>query len=193
MEQKADYTELEDMRRQMAVLKEKLAAEEILTDRLLRRTMQSQVRRINRKANMQVVAGVLVLTAGNFVWRELGMSPAFMVATSIMMLVMIIMSIAIHSRLHEADVRDGDLLSVARHARLLKQHYRRWRQIGIPITMAWLAWLTYEIMMNATDTQSGLITMTPIIVGGIAGGIIGWYGHRMVQQSLDDIIEQIEE
>lgn len=193
MEQTTDYNEMEEMRRQMAVLKEKLEKEEILSDRLLRNTMQSQVRSIRRRANWSIVGGVFVLTVGPMAFNNLGTSTTFIVVTSLMMLVMMLLTVMMHSRLREADVRDGELLAVARNARRLKDDYRRWRYIGIPLMILWLAWLVVEVMHGQSDPTDSLIMLTPVVAGGIIGGIIGWMRHNHLVGMLDDIIRQIEE
>lgn len=193
MEQTTDYNEMEEMRRQMAVLKEKLEKEEILSDRLLRNTMQNQVRSIRRRANLSIVAGVCVLTVGPMAFSNLGTSNIFIVVTSIMMLVMMLLTVMMHSKLREADVRDGELLAVARNARRLKDDYRRWRNIGIPLMIVWLVWLVVEVMHGQSDPTDSLIMLSPVVAGGIIGGILGVMRNNHLIGMLDDIIRQIEE
>ncbi|MBQ4277726.1 MAG: hypothetical protein II750_06460 [Bacteroidaceae bacterium] len=193
MEQTTDYNEMEEMRRQMAVLKEKLEKEEILSDRLLRNTMQNQVRSIRRRANLSIVAGVCVLTVGPMAFSNLGTSTTFIVVTSLMMLVIMLLTVMMHSKLREADVRDGELLAVARNARRLKNDYRRWRNIGIPLMTAWLVWLVIEVVHGQSNPTDSLIMLTPVIIGGIIGGILGVMRHNHLVGMLDDIIRQIEE
>lgn len=193
MEQSADYNELEEMRRQMAVLKEKLEKEEILSDRLLRNTMQNQVRSIRRRANLSIVGGVFVLIVGPMAFSSLGTSTTFIVVTSLMMLVMMLLTVMMHSKLREADVRDGELLAVARNARHLKDDYRRWRYIGIPLGIVWLAWLVVEVMHGQSNPTDSLIMLSPVVIGGIIGGILGVMRHNHLAGMLDDIIRQIEE
>ncbi len=193
MEQTTDYNEMEEMRRQMAVLKEKLEKEEILSDRLLRNTMQNQVRSIRRRANLSIVAGVCVLTVGPMAFSNLGTSNIFIVVTSIMMLVMMLLTVMMHSKLREADVRDGELLAVARNARRLKDDYRRWRNIGIPLMIVWLVWLVVEVMHGQSDPTDSLIMLSPVVAGGIIGGILGVMRNNHLVGMLDDIIRQIEE
>ena len=193
MEQTTDYNEMEEMRRQMAVLKEKLEKEEILSDRLLRNTMQNQVRSIRRRANLSIVAGVCVLTVGPMAFSNLGTSTTFIVVTSLMMLVIMLLTVMMHSKLREADVRDGELLAVARNARRLKDDYRRWRYIGIPLMTAWLVWLVIEVVHGQSNPTDSLIMLTPVIIGGIIGGILGVMRNNHLVGMLDDIIHQIEE
>ena len=193
MEQTTDYNEMEEMRRQMAVLKEKLEKEEILSDRLLRNTMQNQVRSIRRRANWSSVGGVCVLTVGPMAFSNLGTSTTFIVVTSLMMLVIMLLTVMMHSKLREADVRDGELLAVARNARRLKDDYRRWRYIGIPLMTAWLVWLVIEVVHGQSNPTDSLIMLTPVIIGGIIGGILGVMRNNHLVGMLDDIIHQIEE
>ena len=51
MERMNETNELEEMRAQMALLKEKLNKEEILTDNLLKQTMTGKMSTINRERN----------------------------------------------------------------------------------------------------------------------------------------------
>ena len=104
-----------------------------------------------------------------------------------------LLTVMMHSKLREADVRDGELLAVARNARRLKDDYRRWRNIGIPLMIVWLAWLVVEVVHGQNNPTDSLIMLTPVIIGGIIGGILGVMRHNHLVGMLDDIIRQIEE
>lgn len=188
-----DSNELREMREQLTVLKEKLKQEEILTDKLIRRAMQGQVRKIRRQGYVSIIGGVVALTAGNHVWKEMGMSVWFIVFTSLMMLVCIVIAILIHTRLSETDVHNGDLLSVACKAKQLKTEYQRWHGVGLPLGILWLLWLVAEQLWRTTDLTDTLYYMMGIVCGAVFGGIVGYRMHRRVLCECDDLIRQIEE
>lgn len=59
--------------------------------------------------------------------------------------------------------------------------------------IVWLAWLVVEVMHGQSDPTDSLIMLSPIVAGGIIGGILGVMRNNHLIGMLDDIIRQIEE
>ena len=80
--------ELEEMRQQMTTLKNKLDKQEIVNDRLMRRSMRNEVNTINRRYNIIMALCVLMIPYGYWCFVVLShLSIAFWIVTSIFMLV----------------------------------------------------------------------------------------------------------
>ena len=54
-------------------------------------------------------------------------------------------------------------------------------------------WLVIEVVHGQSNPTDSLIMLTPVIIGGIIGGILGVMRHNHLVGMLDDIIRQIEE
>ena len=193
MERMNETNELEEMRAQMALLKEKLNKEEILTDSLLRQAMTGKMSTINRYKWIALFASLFALTFGNASWYSIGMPLRFLIGTSIIMVVCVVATWIIHAKMDEKDIMDGNLLEVAKNVKKLKKQYITWQRIGYPVVAVWLLWFGYELMSLDKDKEYLWGLLISCIIGGIIGGIWGHMMNRKVMRSCDELIRQIEE
>ena len=192
MERMNETNELEEMRAQMALLKEKLNKEEILTDNLLKQTMTGKMSTINRYKWITLFAGLFALTFGNAAWYHIGLPIRLLVGTSILMVVSVVATWIIHAKMDERDIMDGNLLEVAKNAKKLKMQYITWQRIGYPVIIVWLAWFGYEVMSLNQEKEYLVGLLIACAIGGIIGGIWGHMMNRKVLKTCDDLIKQIE-
>ncbi len=185
--------ELEVMRQQMAVLKDKLEKETIVSDKLLREVTRQKVRRLNRNVWQQGIAAVFVLTFGNWLFYQTGCSWWFIAGTSLMMVVCMIATIIPHSWVKQEDVMSGDLLQVAKQVRRLRKLYQDWIKIAIPMLVVWFAWWGWELYTSVGNREIFISMCCGGLVGGIIGGGIGWWKHKRLLREMDEIINQIED
>ena len=120
MERMNETNELEEMRAQMALLKEKLNKEEILTDNLLKQAMTGKMSTINRYKWISLFAALFALTFGNMSWYQIGLPLRFLIGTSVLMVLCVVVMWIIHAKMDERDIMDGNMLEVAKNAKKLK-------------------------------------------------------------------------
>ncbi len=185
--------ELEVMRSQLTILKEKLEKETIVSDKLLREVTRQRVRRLNRNVWQQGFAAIFVLTFGNWMFYKVGCSWWFIAGTSLMMIVCMLATIIPHSWVRQKEIMSGDLLHVAKQVRRLRKLYQDWIKIGIPMLVVWFAWWAWELYQNVGDQAIFISMCTGGFVGGLIGGLFGWWKHKRYLREMDDIIGQIEE
>lgn len=80
-----ENAELEQMRHQMVLLKDKAASQELVNDRIMRKIMLDNVKKLNKNA---IVIGLITIVAMVYVpWTLMRMklSIAFLVATDVFM------------------------------------------------------------------------------------------------------------
>lgn len=188
-----ETNELEEMRAQMALLKEKLDKEEILTDNLLKQAMTGKMSTINRYKWITLFAALFALTFGNLSWYGIGLPLRFLIGTSILMVVSVVATWIIHAKMDEEDIMNGNLLEVAKNAKKLKMQYITWQRIGWPVIVVWLAWFAYELLSLNHDKEYLVGLLIGCAIGGIIGGIWGHMMNRKVLKTCDDLIKQIEE
>ncbi|MBO4451863.1 MAG: hypothetical protein J5770_05525 [Bacteroidaceae bacterium] len=193
MERMNETNELEEMRAQMALLKEKLDKEEILTDNLLKQAMTGKMSTINRYKWITLFAALFALTFGNLSWYGIGLPLRFLIGTSILMVVSVVATWIIHAKMDEEDIMNGNLLEVAKNAKKLKMQYITWQRIGWPVIVVWLAWFAYELLSLNHDKEYLVGLLIGCAIGGIIGGIWGHMMNRKVLKTCDDLIKQIEE
>ena len=185
--------ELEEMRRQLSLLKDKLNQEEIVNDRLLRESMNSKAATINRQATWSVVSAVfvIVMMLVYFPLTGLEFSLLFRVATSVYMIVCIYYTWRYHRNIN-SQTMNGDLLTVAEVMRKLKHNYQTWLKFAIPSVIVWFAWLGYEAISCFDNPGMAVTFIVSGLAGGIIGGIVGLKMHKKVVDSCDEIIKMLK-
>ena len=185
----------EQMRSQMAILKEHLDKQEIVSNRLLRETMKSKTKDIKYTRNMVYGAAALCLiiyplTTLSNVW-----SWPFALATCAMMMFCVLATYFIHRPVERLNYMTADLATVARVMAKFKKQYDDWLHFVTPaLIIPWLAWACYEVgWKHAPAGSNPWMLVVPLLVGGCVGGLIGYRFHRKAVNAAQDIIEQIEE
>ena len=185
-------SELETMRAQIALLKDKLDKETIVSEKLLRDTMRHKARTINNNAWISVVASIFVIFwALTFLPSE-GFSWWFVAATILMMLVCDFFTWKYHKDVN-AKTMSGDLLTVAKVMKQLRDNYKKWLKYSIAMIVVWFVWFAIEYCIQLSDWRVAVIMIIALLIGLAIGGFIGLKMHNAVIRNAEEIISQIEE
>ena len=189
---------IEELRNQIALLKQKLDNQEIVSDRMLRMTMQTKVNTvIHRNERRHVICGIIAMLMFPVLHYGIGMDLTFCLLTSLMMLFCISATIYVHRPIHETDLMSADLATVAHEMVRLKRRYRNWLHYVTPtLLIPWLLGACYEYskaMGFEPLSKEGILTCVPLLVGSAVGGVIGLMWHRKTVDTAESIIQQIEE
>ena len=185
-------SELETMRAQIALLKEKLDKETIVSEKLLRDTMRHKARTINTNAWVSVGASIFVIIwALAYIPKE-GFSWWFAGATVLMMLVCDFFTWKYHKDVN-AKTMSGDLLTVAKVMKQLRDNYKKWLKYSIAMISVWFVWLSAEFCIQLNDWRLSLILIVILLISLAIGGFIGLKMHNSVIRNAEEIIQQIEE
>lgn len=184
--------EMESMRQQMATLKSKLDSQEMLNDRLMRRSMKNEVNTINRRYFIIMAVCILMIPYGYWCFVKLsGLSIAFWIATSVMMLICAGATFYNSRKINDPRLMSRSLVEARKKVASAKKFDSDWLLFGIPMIIVWLAWFFYETYQQNHEFANG------ILWGGIVGGAIGAFAgfsiHFKTQRQYQDIIEQIED
>ena len=185
--------ELEEMRSQISLLKDKLEKQNIVNEQHIRRSMKSKMSSINRTIAGTIIAGSFALPYCTWFFWSQDLSKLFIVATAIMLAVCLGLTILQQVRLKNLDFSDSNLVETAEELSKVKKHYSEWKWVALPMIIIWLGWLMYE-MINNMGTEPYVIGFCcGAAVGAIIGGIIGFRINRKVIRKTGEILEQIEE
>ena len=185
-------SELETMRAQIALLKEKLDKETIVSEKLLRDTMRHKARNINANAWISVAASIFVIIwALAYIPKE-GFSWWFAGATVLMMLVCDFFTWKYHKDVN-AKTMSGDLLTVAKVMKQLRDNYKKWLKYSIAMISVWFLWLSIEFCIQLNDWRLAVVMIIALLIGLAIGGFIGLKMHNSVIRNAEEIISQIEE
>lgn len=189
---------IEELRNQIALLKQKLDNQEIVSDRMLRITMQTKVNNvIHRNELRHIISGVFAMLMFPILHYGIGMNLTFCLFTSLMMLFCISATVYVHRPMHETDFMNADLATVAYEMDRLKRRYKNWLHYVTPtLLIPWILCACYEYskaMGVEPISKEGLLTSMPLIVGCAIGGVIGYLWHSKTVHTAESIIQQIEE
>ena len=164
MNDNKDYQELNDMRNQLAKLKDMLNSERMITERGMRRTMTEKANKLLRRSIFFIVLALLFTPYMIWAMHFLGFNPIYGYAAAIFLVIA-----AITEWLTCKDLRDEyfsryTIVEIAETMIRYKRMNIQWPYFSIPFLLIWGGGLGYEIW------KSGDIAMG---IGGAVGLIIG--------------------
>ena len=184
--------ELENMRQQMTTLKNKLNQQEIVNERLMRRSMRNEVNTITRHYNIIMILGILMVPYFYWVFVKLtGFSMAFWIGSSIFMLICVGATFYNSRKINDPAMMSNSLVEARQKVASAKKFDADWLKFGIPAVILWFVWFVYEIYLQDHDFANGLFWGG--CVGGIIGAIAGFKYHVKTQRQYQEIIDQIED
>jgi purine-cytosine permease-like protein len=185
--------ELDDMRRQMSLLHDKLDKQSIVNEQLLRRAMSGQYDWIERSEKQWLIIGIIAIPFCIWLFAGIaGLSTAFIIFSIVYFLLTVALLWKSRNILKTRSFLSDDLRSVA--GRILRKRrldrmvkYTRW-----PLCAAWLIWFYVETlfpMASFNPTPAGIGG----IVGALAGILLGIRYMRHYNRTLSDLEQQIKE
>ena len=138
--------DLENMRQQMTTLKNKLNHQEIVNDRLIRRSMRNEVNTIARRYYIIMAVGLLMVPYGYWCFVKLtGLSIFFWIVTSIFMLVCAGATYYTLRKINDPNMMNRNLVEARKKVASAKKFEVNWLFFAIPAVVLWLGWFLYEV------------------------------------------------
>ncbi len=186
-------TQLEEMRQQMQTLKNKLSKQEIVNDKMIRRSMRNTAGNINRRYLVIMILCLLMIPYSYWAFVMLsGFSIPFWIFTCIVMLVCLGGTYYNSRKLRDSDMMTQNLVDVGRRMARAKKFDANWLLVGIPMIIVFMGWFMYESYLLHEDAfYNGLFWSG--CIGGVIGTIGGFCLHFKTQRQYQDIIDQIED
>ena len=185
--------DLENMRQQMTTLKNKLNKQEIVNDRLIRRSMKNEVNTITRRYYIIMALGLFMIPYGYWCFVKLcGLSLFFWIVTSIFMLVCVGATYYTLLKINDPNLMNRNLVEARKKVASAKKFEANWLFFGIPAVVLWMSWFLYETyQLHGGAFSNGLFWGG--CIGGIIGAICGLSLNFKTQRQYQDIIDQIED
>ena len=187
--------ELEQMRAQIGMLKQKLEQQAIVNDMHIRNSMKSKISDLNRTVRATIFAGIFAVVFAPVTFYIQGASLAFVISTAVMLAVCLGLTIVQKINLGKMmDLSQGNLVETAEKLSKVRTHYKDWYKIAIPMLLAGGGWKLYEmVQVLGVDSPTAVGFYSGAGVGLIIGGIIGARVNRKVVNKANEILSQIEE
>jgi len=195
METNKDMQELEQMRKQMDILKQKLDKQEIVNQQMLRHTMKSRMSWINKYRWISLMAIPFVALCFLLMVHDRLISWWFYAFTVGVVAVSSIMDFFVN-RLSDKSIMNENLLELSQKLVKMKKIRKTQTIIGLIVVALWVAWLMYEVYTHGSNNISeeyAKIMMISMGVGALIGGSIGVSIYLKMQRTNDDLIQQIED
>ena len=186
--------ELEDLRQQMAAIKEKVDQQGHLNEELVKEAIQSKMKGVHRTSFKLSLVALLCIPCYIAMRYTYNFSWPFIIVT-ILMLIGFVLADYLINHLDVSHMGD-DLVVTARKLTQMKKNRSMSQKIGIAVTIPWLAWFCYESFMHRAITYGTADTWGYVItcfVGGSIGFLIGMRIFRKMQRANDEMIDQINE
>lgn len=185
--------ELESMKAQLALLKDKLEKQEIVNERHLRKAIKGKLGEINRIAVRMMFVGLFAVVYCTWLLDYMGFTPYLQIGTLVMLLSSIFATYVMHRNLLKAKELSADLVKETFDLVKLKKRYNRWFYFAIPMILVWLSSVVYEVVNVIPGKELAASLLCGITVGALAGGIVGVKIHFRTLKKVDEMLAQIEE
>lgn len=164
MNDNKDYQELNEMRDQLAKLKDMLRSERIVTERMMRRTMSEKANKLMRRSIFFIALALLFTPYMVWAMHFLGLNLIYGYAAAAFLVVAAITEWQTCKGLRDEHFSRYTIVEIAETLIRYKRMNIRWLYFSIPFVLVWGGALGYEIWKAGN---------MPVMIGGLVGLVIG--------------------
>jgi len=197
METNNNMQELEQMRSQLNILKNKLDKQEIVNEKLIRGSMKTKMSWINKYRWLSLLAVPFIALC--FLPMTIEMNAWGLYGFTMLMVTASVIADFIINRMPEGAFMNDNLLDLSEKMLKMKKYRRIQTIIGLVTVAFWLAWLLYDIYaVGAASDDPDMMKYTfgfmiAVGIGAIIGLVIGLVIFFKMQRTNDRIIDEINE
>ncbi len=191
-----DNFELEEMRQQMAILKQKLEQQEIINERMTSKAREALEKDMDAMGKKNRRAYIILLFALPLIFYSLMKQYAFSTAFHISFMVYVVVAVAF-MYWNKMDVHNhmltANLIEAQRKVLLAKKHHSQWIIFDYLLFFVFLTWMLWEVYQKGNNHFLFIILIIFFSIGvplSIWGNI---QTQRRYQKMLDQIADLTEE
>lgn len=188
METNTNINELEQMRSQMNILKQKLSDQEIINKRLMRQSMRKRMDWIKKYIIAEFVLLPFVAYAFWFTHGAYGISCSGLALFMLIIIVDVILDYKVN-KIKPGDWAELELIDIARRLTRMKRIRNMQFMTSVPLLILLFVWMYFD--SNIPQEYENL--MISAGMGAIAGFIIAFLMIRKMNRVNDRIIKEINE
>ncbi len=186
--------DMETMRRQMDILRQKLSRQEIVNESLIRQSMRHNMNRINRRHLWLCLLCLLMIPYAYLIFvMKMGFSILFWGYTTLMMLVVMGYTLYMNLHLRADDVLGRDLLVAQQQVARARRLEYDWLKIGVPLLALWIAFICYEVFRTIPEREVRLVMCCTLCIGIGIGLILGFSIRHKALRQYQELADSIEE
>jgi len=191
--------EVDELREQLALFKHRLNQQEIINDRLMRRSMNARISIFTKGSVVADIFGLLMMPLIILALHMAGASWYMGIVIVIAIIAELAYNIVAHRKLNQLFTTDNDMLTVRRGLIKFKRNERLQMLIAVPFLFLWLLAFYWQVgvfdgELRGGASAAGLVSSIVGIVLGlfICFGFFVWEMRR-VNRSVREIDELSKE
>lgn len=185
-----EYKELDELREQIALLKDKLQHQQIVSERAIQQAAQAGIGKLNRQGVIMTAFALFAVVYCSWAFHRFGFSDGFVVGTTIFLGVCALVTAYAHLKLRSIDVASGNLVEIASRLVSFRKIYSHWHIFAIPALLVWCYFLYWDAQRMLDNPEGFLIA---VCVGGVIGGIFGLKKHFAIMRETDKVLANIRD
>ncbi len=189
MEKYQDNIELEEMKQQIQLLKNKLAKETIISEKMIVESTREKVDYIKRKDRNMYILIPFALIYCNIVFIWLEYSWMFCLVTSLFLIAAFLYQIYSHRGVSTKDISTDNLVNISKALVRMNRLELKWLCFGLPFVLLWLIWFIIE----SYPKENGEAIFIGGCIGFVVGAVMGLLHLMSVRRKAKDAIRNIEE
>lgn len=187
-----EMQELENLRTEMRELRSLVAGQQIVSERMIRRAMDTNLSQERKSVLLGIAMGLLGSAIGLFCLPVMGIPMWFCVLTVAFMFTAITASIYSLHKYMNINMAEEKLLDVATKVVSYKKFSNSWLKFSIPFLLVWLC-LFFNLIAHRVQGDE----LKGMFYGGLVGMVIGItfgviYLHKS-RKRMNSILGQIKE
>ena len=185
-----EHTELNELREQIALLKDKLQRQQIISERAIIEAAQKGISKLNKAGTRWGIFGIFAVVYCSWAFHRFGFSDGFVIGTAIFLAICAAVTIYAHWGIRSIDVANGNLVDISQRLISFRKIYSRYHLFSIPALLVWCYFL-YQDAQHMLEHAEGFLIAG--CVGGLFGAIIGLKAHFKVIRDTDKVLKNINE
>ena len=188
-----EYTELENMRQQLNMLKAEVAKQKLVIDLNVRKMADGHVTNLKSKFWWQIAICVFALIYCPWAFGELfHVSIWFNAVTILFLAVALIFHIYSHVDLWNSNL-NTNMADFSRRMVRIKRLNATWFKWGMIFIIPWLIWCIWELCNKSQYQYQWIFMVVSCLIGGLIGFAIGYRMYSKEQRELQKLVDQLEE
>ncbi len=178
-----DYQELDDMRDQLAKLKNMLNSERMITERMMRRTMSEKANKLMRRSIFFIVIALLFAPYEIWAMQFLGFNPIYGYTAAAFLIIAAVTEWQTCKDLRDERFSRYTIVEIAETMVRYKRMNIKWLYFSIPFVLVWGGLLACDILK-----AENVPVMIGISVGFAIGLALGIRSLVKAQRTANEII-----
>lgn len=187
-----EYKELEQMREQLALLKDQLAKQSLENHLNMRNLAKDRLSSL--KFRYWLSFGICIFALLYCPWAFysfIGVSIWFNMVTLLFLLVALVFHIISHLDLWK-NYFYLDMKEFSRRMVRIKRLNALWFKWGMIFVIPWFIWLIWELYLNQQFEYQWIVMGISCLIGGIIGFAIGYRLYSKEQHDIDVLVGQLD-